>query len=373
MKKVISGFISFCSAFFRYSKEPSNSQEQPNYEIRVRTDINEGSIILKEINTIFKKDMSFTFKENILYENKFKDGITTLKGKTTKKRLIFLVISTSTSSITFPVYLEIGQISIDIKLQGDKSFICAGTPTQKSISNDMQELISIENKMLNDETFAENEVNANQIKSIVDNIGLKDDKGEFYYYVMQVMVRMINVEKHKEWFDKALSGEFTTDMKRIFAYALKTATISEEASESPDFNTQTIKNADFIDVEGKTKNILQFGENKIILIDFWASWCAPCISNIKNLKELQVKHGDKLVIVGISTDKDEDKWKNAIKKHNTDWIQLRDDKNIVDRLKIKSIPYFMVCNKEGRVVYYGNSSLNDVDSVISSWKKEIKP
>lgn len=367
MKKIILGFLSFFNALFGYSKEPFNNQEQPNYEIRIKTDITEGSIILKEINTVFKKDMSFTFKENILHENKFKDGMIILKGKIATKRLIFLVISTSNGSTMFPMYLESGKISIDIKLQKDKSFVCKGTPTQENMSIGMQELISIENKLLNDENFAKDEINANQIKSIIDDIGVRDEKGEFYYYVMQVLVRMLDVEKNKQWFDEALAGEFKTDMKRIFAYTLKMAAVSNETPDSIDSNTEIIKNASFIDVEGKTKNILQFGENKIILIDFWASWCAPCISNITKLKELQAKHGDKLVIVGVSTDKDEDKWKNAIKKHNADWVQLRDDKNIVDLLKIKSIPYFMVCNKDGKIVYAGNSSLSNVDNVISSW------
>ncbi len=370
MKKIILSFISF------FRKQLVYNKGQPNYEVTIKIDIEEGIIILKEINAVFRKDMSFTFKENILHENQFKDGITILKGITTSKRLILMVVQTANNSIIFPMYLESGQISIDIKLQKAKSFVCIGSSTQEKFSNGMQELISIENKVLNDEKFAEDEANASQIKNIIDNIALKDEKGEFYYYVMQAIVRMLDVEKHKEWFNKALTGDLKTDMQKIYAYVLKSAILQKEVGETPDSidsNTETIKNASFIDVEGKTKNILQFGENKIILIDFWASWCSPCISNITKLKELQAKHGDKLVIVGVSTDKDEDKWKNAIKKHNIDWVQLRDDKNVVDLLKIKSIPYFMVCNKDGRVIYYGNSSLNDVDNMISSWKREIKP
>ena len=60
-----------------------------------------------------------------------------------------------------------------------------------------------------------------------------------------------------------------------------------------------------------------------VLLDFWASWCVPCINEIPKVRKLHKEHGDKLQILSISVDKDEADWCNAVEKlHLTDWSQL---------------------------------------------------
>lgn len=66
---------------------------------------------------------------------------------------------------------------------------------------------------------------------------------------------------------------------------------------------------------------------KFILIDFWFSYCAPCISQFKNLKPLYANYKNRgFEIVGISTDKSKDinNWKNVINKYDIQWLQLID-------------------------------------------------
>lgn len=68
-------------------------------------------------------------------------------------------------------------------------------------------------------------------------------------------------------------------------------------------------------------------QNKFILIDFWASWCAPCrLGNRKLVKLHQSLDKNKLEIVGISLDTDKTKWIKAIAKDKITFMQLIDPK-----------------------------------------------
>jgi peroxiredoxin len=85
--------------------------------------------------------------------------------------------------------------------------------------------------------------------------------------------------------------------------------------------TFTLKNANNMDV-----SITSF-KNKYVLIDFWASWCAPCRKGNKELVKLYKEiDASKFEIIGISVDTDIEKWKKAIEKDSIKFTQLNDPK-----------------------------------------------
>ena len=105
----------------------------------------------------------------------------------------------------------------------------------------------------------------------------------------------------------------------------------------------------------ETKQTLYKNLEKYTIIDFWASWCAPCRKENPNVVALYNKYKDKgLNIIGISLDNDKQKWINAIEKDQLSWLQLSDLKGwnepLLQTFKITSIPKTIILDKNGVII-----------------------
>jgi thiol-disulfide isomerase/thioredoxin len=64
---------------------------------------------------------------------------------------------------------------------------------------------------------------------------------------------------------------------------------------------------------------------KVVIVDFWATWCGPCIEALPHIREIAQRFQEQpLVVISISLDKDEGKWKDFIAKNQMTWLQYRD-------------------------------------------------
>ncbi|MGZ3861767.1 MAG: redoxin family protein [Bacteroidia bacterium] len=122
-----------------------------------------------------------------------------------------------------------------------------------------------------------------------------------------------------------------------------------EGSEAPDFTMATM--------DGKPLKLSSL-RGKVVLIDFWASWCGPCRKENPNVVNVYKKfHSKGFEILGVSVDDKADKWKEAVAKDGLPWIHVSDlqgwNNEAVLMYGVDAIPFTVLLDKEGKIIAKG--------------------
>jgi thiol-disulfide isomerase/thioredoxin len=90
---------------------------------------------------------------------------------------------------------------------------------------------------------------------------------------------------------------------------------------------------------------------KVVLLDFWATWCGPCRAALPHMQEIAKKfQGQPLVVVSVSLDQDEQKWKDFVIKNEMTWPQYRDGGftgPIAKMFGVEAIPHTFTIDADG--------------------------
>ena len=107
-------------------------------------------------------------------------------------------------------------------------------------------------------------------------------------------------------------------------------------------------------MEGKPLDMAQY-KGKIVLVDFWATWCGPCRAEIPNIKETWDKHHDDgFDVIAISVDEDLKALKAFVAEEKPPWTVVADNhprnqKSMGGKYGIRAIPAFILIGKDGKV------------------------
>ena len=115
------------------------------------------------------------------------------------------------------------------------------------------------------------------------------------------------------------------------------------------------------------------GKNKVVLIDFWASWCGPCIKEMPYVVDAYKQYKDKgFEIVGISMDEDQGRWLGTIDRLGMTWPQMSDLKGwksaAAKLYGIDSIPYTLLLDEDGKIIdsnLRGTQLLNKLQELLN--------
>lgn len=129
--------------------------------------------------------------------------------------------------------------------------------------------------------------------------------------------------------------------------------------------------------DGKQKLGPQDFKGKILVLDFWASWCGPCRAEIPNLKKAYEAYHEKGVeFFSVSIDKDEAAWRKAMKEEAMPWHQAQAPgagKDVMKLYQFSGIPYILILDKDGKIVaknMRGEALTDKLDELLSGKKKE---
>jgi thiol-disulfide isomerase/thioredoxin len=124
----------------------------------------------------------------------------------------------------------------------------------------------------------------------------------------------------------------------------------QESNSQPDI-AKYVENASFTSLKGKKVSVSDF-KGKVVLIDFWETWCKPCVASMPTLSKLQKEFPNKLKVLDVTpgfvnTKKDA---RAFAKKHDYSFTYLMDTNNLHKKLHIQGIPYKIFIDPSGKFI-----------------------
>ncbi len=107
-------------------------------------------------------------------------------------------------------------------------------------------------------------------------------------------------------------------------------------------------------------------KGKVVMLDFWGTWCPPCVASVPELRNLYKRYSTEssFVLIGISSDYDDAVWRNFTAKNKMIWPQYRDrDRRIAEAFNIRAFPTYIIIDHEGILRFkssgFGSANLED--------------
>ena len=127
------------------------------------------------------------------------------------------------------------------------------------------------------------------------------------------------------------------------------------------------------DLDGQRVSLSQF-KGEVVLLDFWASWCGPCIVDLPDLRKIKEKAAAlPVVVLNLSLDEDEAAWREAVDKHEIEGIHVRADgfgSDVAKSYQVNALPSYYLVDSQGLIVERLRR-VSDTDEIVAMIEKSF--
>ena len=156
----------------------------------------------------------------------------------------------------------------------------------------------------------------------------------------KTLARMGKIDEAKTCFSQCATLAKPSDPARLRAQHFADDPTLSLKKQAPAFEVTSL--------DGTRFNLDAMG-GRVVLIDFWATWCGPCNEELPHVKKIAKEFaGEPLVILSVSWDDDEAKWQQFIQKNEMTWMQYRDaNHTLSNAFGVNAIPHYFVIDTDG--------------------------
>lgn len=275
----------------------------------------------------------------------------------------YITCKVGDNGLIMDFFLENGPITIALSKENDSATGTKSNDAYQEIRNKTNALnlkINAIYEALGDSTLTEEQKEA-KIKelsgfekemSVIRTEGIKKN-----------ITNPVGVELFKQNFYEMTTAENEALLQQVPAN-YQADEVIVKIKEITDRQKKTAVGEKFVDFamltpDGKPVKLSDYvGKGKVVLIDFWASWCGPCRREMPNLVEAYKQYkGKNFEIVGVSLDQSGDAWKESIKKLGITWPQMSDLKywnsEGAQLYAVNGIPHTVLIDGEGTIIARG--------------------
>ena len=191
----------------------------------------------------------------------------------------------------------------------------------------------------NDDEPESQEVKAAEV-SIRSALAIAPSSTGLIFLEGRALAMMGRDDEAKEMFQKYVDLVKTTDTYRTRAeHFIEDPTLAALRM-APAFTLTTS--------DGEQMSLDDMG-GKVVLLDFWATWCGPCKESLPEIQRIAKKFADQpFVVISISSDSNESTWKNFIRMNHMTWPQYRDANGALSRAySVSAIPHYFSIDTDG--------------------------
>ena len=249
------------------------------------------------------------------------------------------------------VALEPGLLSVFPLTDGD-GYYATGSKSNELITqyNKFDKEITDYYYQHKDEEGVEEEVDSKIFKELLDGVALYPDKIYSAYCLKELAY------EQDPSFIRDLLDILTADVRQSELWKSIDETNKKKLETAPGKQYLEFSQTDQFGNMVSSKDVMAAPGVKYVLIDFWASWCGPCMREVPYLKETYSKYFDKgFQILGVSLDRSKDAWLNAIKVNDMNWVHVSDikywDNEVAKQYSVNSIPTnYLVEASTGKII-----------------------